>query len=334
MLVSKQGSDEDPWILPPEILILQHFSHSITTLNSKPLKEQQLFPRKAPRSLKIDSAKTTNWIMQLHLVAHVDQVSLAIQMILKILTWHNKFLWQSDNLSYSVFFSMMQLDEYDCLDNSWFLILWQSPYLISYPGLHQTHVWQLSIIVTIIPEFQYTISVALSEGSTLFSSLVVLAQQSQKTNNHGWYSLFSSFQYDKMTSANISYQSRLSKLVMILSSSTHAPYDTDTFPFYLCHTILFSFKPICFSISFPSFSTYSFVLFLFIFRFPFILLILLFSLSICIWNVQIFYKIQDILLPQSQFQSKTQSLSSLSDQISFLSYSAIVSIIAWCNDPI
>ena len=88
-----------------------------------------------------------------------------------------------------------------------------------------------------------------------------------------------------MTSADISYQSRLSKLVMILSSSTHAPYDTDTFPFYLCHTILFSFKPICFSIGFPSFSTYPFVLFLFFtftFGFPFILLILLFPLSTCI----------------------------------------------------
>ena len=97
----------------------------------------------------------------------------------------------------------------------------------------------------------------------LFSSLVVLAQQSQKTNNCGWYSLFSSFQYDKMTSTNISYQLRLSKLVMIISSSTCMPYDTDTFPFYFCHPILFSFKPICFSISFPSFSTYSFVLFLF-----------------------------------------------------------------------
>ena len=97
----------------------------------------------------------------------------------------------------------------------------------------------------------------------LFGSLAVLAQQSQKTNNHGWYSLFSSFQYDKTTSASISYQSRLSKLVMIISSSTCVPYDTDTFPFYLCHTILFSFKPICFSIGFPSFSTYPFVLFLF-----------------------------------------------------------------------
>ena len=111
--------------------------------------------------------------------------------------------------------------------------------------------------------FQYTILVAFSEGSMLFSFLALLAQQLQKTNNHGWYSLFSSFQYDKMTSADISYQLRSSKLVMIISSSTHTPYDTDTFPFYLCHTILFSFKLICFSISFPSFSAHSFVLFLF-----------------------------------------------------------------------
>ena len=95
----------------------------------------------------------------------------------------------------------------------------------------------------------------------LFGFLAVLAQQSQKTNNCGWYSLFS-FWYDKTTSTDISYQLRSLKLVMIISSSTHVPYDTDTFPFYLCHTILFSFKLICFSISFPSFSVYSFVLFL------------------------------------------------------------------------
>ena len=114
-----------------------------------------------------------------------------------------------------------------------------------------------------MPGFQYTILAAFSEGSTLFGSLVVLAQQSQKTNNCGWYSLFSSFQYDKTTSTDISYQSRLSKSVMIISSSTRTPYDTDTFPFCLWHTILFSFKLICFSIGFPFFSTYSFVLFLF-----------------------------------------------------------------------
>ena len=47
-------ADEDPWILPPEILILQYFLHSITTLISQ---EQQIFPRKAVRGLKIDSAK-------------------------------------------------------------------------------------------------------------------------------------------------------------------------------------------------------------------------------------------------------------------------------------
>ena len=119
------------------------------------------------------------------------------------------------------------------------------------------------MIVTIVLGFQYTILVASSEGSMLFGFLAVLAQQSQKTNNHRWYSLFSSFWYDKTTSTNISYQLRSSKLVMIISSSTHMPYDTDTFPFYLCYTILFSFKLICFSIGFPSFSAYSFVLFLF-----------------------------------------------------------------------
>ena len=45
--------------------------------------EQQLFPRKAVCGLKIDFAKTTNQIRQLHLFACVDQVSPAIQMILK-----------------------------------------------------------------------------------------------------------------------------------------------------------------------------------------------------------------------------------------------------------
>ena len=90
-----------------------------------------------------------------------------------------------------------------------------------------------------MPGFWYTILVAFSEGSTLFGSLVVLAQQSQKTNNHGWYSLFSSFWYDKMTSADISYQLRSSKLVMIISSSTHVPYDTDTFLSLLHYSVFF-----------------------------------------------------------------------------------------------
>ena len=64
--------------------------------------EQQPFPRKALCGLKIDSTKTTNWIGQLCLVACVDPVLSAIQMILKILTWCNKFLWQSDNLSFNI----------------------------------------------------------------------------------------------------------------------------------------------------------------------------------------------------------------------------------------
>ena len=54
--------------------------------------EQQLFPRKAVHSLKIDSTKTMDRIRQLCLVAHVDQVLSAIQMILKTLTWHSQFL--------------------------------------------------------------------------------------------------------------------------------------------------------------------------------------------------------------------------------------------------
>ena len=131
------------------------------------------------------------------------------------------------------------------------------------------------------------------------------------------YSLFSLFQY----STNISYQSRLSKLVMIISSSTCTPYDTDTFPFYLCHTILFSFKLICFSISFPSFSTYSFFLFLFFtlhfwisFHITYFAVSPLYLYIICTNVLQN----TSYTSPQSQSQSKTQSLSSLSVQISFL----------------
>ena len=64
--------------------------------------EQQLFPRKAVCSLKIDFSKTMNQIRQLHLVAHVDQVLSEIWMILKILTQHSQFCWQSNNFSFNI----------------------------------------------------------------------------------------------------------------------------------------------------------------------------------------------------------------------------------------
>ena len=64
--------------------------------------EQQPFPRKAVHGLKIDSTKTMNWIRQLCLVAHVDQVLPAIWMILKILTQCSQFFWQSSNLSFNI----------------------------------------------------------------------------------------------------------------------------------------------------------------------------------------------------------------------------------------
>ena len=155
----------------------------------------------------------------------------------------------------------------------------------------------------------WSLSLSCQNSNTLFQLpfqkvphyLVCFGTAITKTNNHGWYSLFSLFQY----STNISYQSRLSKLVMIISSSTCTPYDTDTFPFYLCHTILFSFKLICFSISFPSFSTYSFFLFLFFtLHFWISFHITYFTLSplylyISCTNV---LQIQVILPPQLQFQ--------------------------------
>ena len=119
------------------------------------------------------------------------------------------------------------------------------------------------MIITIVLEFQYSISVTHLGSSALFSSLVVLTQHYKKTNNCGQYSVFSSFQCNKITSTNISYQLRLSWLVIFICSSAHAPYYTDIFSTYSCHTILFFFKLICFSIGFLSFSTYSFVLFLF-----------------------------------------------------------------------
>ena len=106
-----------------------------------------------------------------------------------------------------------------------------------------------------------------------------------KANNHGWYSLFSSFWYDKMTSADISYQLRLLRLVMFISSSTHAPYDTDTFPFI--SIILFCFLSNQYVLAsvflpFQLILLFSFCSLPYILRFPFILLILLFPLSICI----------------------------------------------------
>ena len=142
--------------------------------------EQQPFPRKAVCSLKIDSTKTTNQIRQLCLVAHVDQVLSAIWMILKILTQCSQFFWQSGNLSLNI----LQHDAIRWVQLSGqliILILWQSPYLIPYPGVCQTHVWQLSIIYCAgIPVHSFS---CLSEGYMLFGSLAVLAQQSQKTNN-------------------------------------------------------------------------------------------------------------------------------------------------------
>ena len=109
--------------------------------------------------------------------------------------------------------------------------------------------------------------------------------ESQKTNNHGWYSLFSSFQYDKMTSTDISYQLRLSRLVMFISSSTHAPYDTDTFSFITVILFCFLSNQYVLALVFLSFQLillFSFCSLPYIFRFPFILLILLFPLSTCI----------------------------------------------------
>ena len=136
-----------------------------------------------------------------------------------------------------------------------------------------------------MPEFQYTISVALSEGSMLFGSLMVLAQQSQKTNNRGWYSLFSSFRYNKMTSTDISYQSRLSKLVMIIRSSTCTPYDIDTFHFISVTLFCFLSNQYVLALVFLPFQLillFSFCSLPYTFEFPFILLILLFPLSTCI----------------------------------------------------
>ena len=106
-----------------------------------------------------------------------------------------------------------------------------------------------------------------------------------KANNHGWYSLFSSFQYDKMTSADISYQSGLLKLVMIISSSTHIPYDTDTFPFISVTLFCFLSNQYVLASVFLPFQLillFSFCSLPYTFRFPFILLILLFPLSTCI----------------------------------------------------
>ena len=45
-VIADGGGDEDPWILPLEILILQYFSHSITILDSKSLKNSNHFQGK------------------------------------------------------------------------------------------------------------------------------------------------------------------------------------------------------------------------------------------------------------------------------------------------
>ena len=108
---------------------------------------------------------------------------------------------------------------------------------------------------------------------------------SQKTNNHGWYSLFSSFRHDKITSANISYQLRLSRLVMFISFSIHAPYDTDTFPFISVILFCFLSNQYVLALVFLPFQLillFSFCSLPYIFGLPFILLILLFPLSTCI----------------------------------------------------